>query len=176
MEKLKTILKSRIEPYVSVAIVIVVVVFQVTGVKDDIATVDTKIDHVGHEVAANKAAWSADDEADEKLYMTRFDAIQQIGEELQAKQMVLEGNIVGLRVEATHGAEERKLQLEGRLVVLQQQFANMAISERERDETMRAIQRELVLIRELQAVSDTVVVVRTDTLLVKKKGRWLWFD
>lgn len=180
MKKLFDLLKSRIEPYVGIGIIIVVVVLQLTDVKDEVAVM---IDEVADEVAltkaevkANKEAYKIDDDADDKLYTAKLDAIQRLGEEMQIKQMVLEANLDGLTVAATHGAEERQAQLEGRLIVLQRQMVNMTTAQTSYFDTLRSIQYELDLIRTLQSVADTVIVVETDTLIVKKRGRWYWFD
>ena len=180
MQKLFSILKSRIEPFIGIVVVIVVVVLQLTDVKDEMMV---KIDEVSDEVAltkaevqSNKEAWRADDAADEVLYMTKLDAIQNLGEEMQQKQMVLEANLDGLKVITTMGADERQAQLEGRLIVLQRQMMNMSISQQAYIDTLGSIQRELDLIQSLTMVRDTVIVVETDTLMMKKEGRWYWWD
>lgn len=173
MKKLFEILKSRIEPYIGIGIVIVVVIFQFTDVKDEMLT---EIAGVKTEVKLNKAAWQIDDAADEKLYMTKLDVIQKLGEDMQIKQMILEANIDGLTIAATHGADERQAQLEGRLIVLQNQVMNMTITQRAYIDTVMAIHKELLLIKTLASVSDTVIIIETDTLMIKKKGRWYWFD
>ena len=180
MQKLLSILKSRVEPYIGAAAIIVFVVINFTNVKDEMLV---KIDEVADEVAltkaevqSNKEAWRADDAADEVLYMTKLDQIQDLGEEMQQKQMVLEANIDGLTVITTMGADERQAQLEGRLIVLQRQMVNMSIGQQTYIDTLGAIQREIDLIKSLAMVRDTVIVVERDTLMMKKEGRWYWWD
>lgn len=163
MKKLLGFLRARTEAAVAVAVILVTVIGTLSRDKEDLTTA---INGVAGEVAKEVELRQASDKAAGELLDAKIKPIAEGIEKLDNELEVLEGTVGGLEIAATHGADQRALRLEGRLIVVQQQLVGLRFGVDALADSFDSKIEELE--RELEP--DTVQAP-PDTVIVEVKGR-----
>ena len=109
-------------------------------------------------------------EASDELFEAKLEPIKDLGEELKTELRIVKANQAGLEIAATDGADRRARLLEGRLLAFENQ---VVMTQEAMADSISKISYE-ILVLNAKVRSDTVRLTKfkTDTLLVKKKGKW----